>query len=281
MIDTHIHLDFSDFEADLDNVLNESKMCGIDRFIIPGASLSTLPNAFRLASEYSEIYYALGIHPNNIDEIMESNVLDSQVYQIIMQKFSPFLESKDSKKCVAIGECGLDYFYLPDSLESSKIESIKNAQKCVFEAQINIALKLDLPLILHVRDGKENDNASKDVSEILKKYYKFKNLKGVFHCFNANANLLEFSDRFYYGIGGIVTFKNAKNLVEILPQIPKDRILLETDAPYLAPIPHRGKRNESKYIPHILDKLSEILNIDSTILNTTTTQNARRLFNIN
>lgn len=273
IIDTHVHLDFNDFKSDFSQVMQDSKLCGVEKFLIPGASLQTLPNAINLAKIHSEIYYALGIHPNNIDEVIGLDFANfSDVKSRILRHFTPFIESK---KCVAIGECGLDFYRLSE-LDSN----IKNAQIACFKAQIEIALDYNLPLILHVRDSKDNDLATTNVATILQEYYKFHNLRGVFHCFNANAKLLNFSDRFYYGIGGILTFKNAQNLVEILPRIPLDRILLETDAPYLAPIPHRGKRNESKYLVHIAQKIADILSLSSEKICNITTQNARTLFSL-
>ncbi|MWV61450.1 TatD family deoxyribonuclease [Helicobacter saguini] len=328
IIDTHVHLDFSDFEPDLHRILGDSKLCGVGKFLIPGASLKTLQNAYDLASNHAEIYFAVGIHPCDIDEILplkdskdsieskdnkefiESKVREdsknfiesknrddfieskthgnSKIHHItesinkdsiklhILELFKPFIESK---KCVAVGECGLDFYRL-DSLDSTQIKAIKAMQIAIFKAQIEIALEYNLPLILHVRDSKENDEATTNIVTILQEYYKFNNLRGVFHCFNANPKLLAFSDRFYYGIGGILTFKNAQNLVEILPKIPENRILLETDAPFLAPIPHRGKRNEPKYLVHVAEKISQILNITQEKVCEITSQNAEKLFSM-
>lgn len=267
IIDTHIHLDFSDFRDDLDIVIKDSRICGLKCFIIPGASLHTLESAFNISQSYDDVYFALGIHPCNIDEISNTD----SIKKSILDNFKPYLESKKLK---AIGECGLDFFRI-----NAENFEIKKQIDC-FKAQIEIALEYDLPLILHVRDSRENDNASMQVSKILREYYSYKNLRGVFHCFNANEKLLEFSDRFYYGIGGILTFKNAQNLVEILPKIPINRILLETDAPYLAPIPHRGKRNESKFLPNVVSKISEILDISQDKICSITTKNAKELFNV-
>lgn len=355
IIDTHVHLDFSDFAPDLHRILSDSKLCGVGKFLIPGASLKTLQNAYDLASNHAEIYFAVGIHPCDIDEILplkdskdsiefkddknSKNTADSKNYKDfieskasedsknfiesknrddsieskdnkdskdsieskenkdsiqpnnlthsitesinkdsiklhILELFKPFIESK---KCVAVGECGLDFYRL-DSLDSTQIKAIKATQIAIFKAQIEIALEYNLPLILHVRDSKENDEATTNIATILQEYYKFDNLRGVFHCFNANPKLLAFSDRFYYGIGGILTFKNAQNLVEILPKIPENRILLETDAPFLAPIPHRGKRNEPKYLVHVAEKISQILNISQEKVCQITSQNANTLF---
>ena len=271
IIDTHAHLDSDEFREDLDNVIEESRLCGVSDFIIPAASLDTLNHAIDIAKRYDNIYYALGIHPCCIDEIYDMSA-GSFRFEL--------LESKISQKCKAIGECGLDFFRL-----SGNIDSIKAAQIECFEYQIELALESNLPLILHVRDSKDSNEASLKVCDILRKYHNrgygnAERLRGVFHCYNACEALLEFSDTFYYGIGGIVTFKNAQNLQEIVKKIPKDRILLETDAPYLAPIPHRGKRNESKYLVHVVDKLSELLNISKDEIERITSKNAKVLFGI-
>eukprot|EP01029_Cantina_marsupialis_P006664 TRINITY_DN17349_c0_g1_i4.p1 TRINITY_DN17349_c0_g1~~TRINITY_DN17349_c0_g1_i4.p1 ORF type:complete len:158 (-),score=32.28 TRINITY_DN17349_c0_g1_i4:59-532(-) len=141
-------------------------------------------------------------------------------------------------KCIAVGECGLDYFRLPE--DEQEKEEVKRKQKEVFIAQIEFAKKVKKPLIVHVRE------ASNDSKEILVNY-DAKEVGGVLHCFNASAHLLPLAEHnFYYGIGGVLTFKNAKKLVEILPLIPEEKIIIETDGPYLTPHPHRGKRKESE-----------------------------------
>lgn len=273
IIDTHIHLDSPEFQHDLSQVISESKQCGIHNFIIPAASIHTLEYAMQIANTYDEVYYASGIHPCHVDELINYT---SQEYIYNKSVITKLTQSIESPKCKAIGECGLDFFRLSHNANKEIA-----AQIACFEMQINLALERQLPLILHVRDNKENNDASKKVAEILRKHQKHslrENLRGVFHCYNASDVLLEFSDSFYYGIGGIVTFKNAKELTQILPKIPLDRILLETDAPYLTPVPHRGIRNESKFLPHIVSKISEILNISESHVCETTTHNAQSLF---
>ena len=172
-------------------------------------------------------------------------------------------------KCVAIGECGLDYFRLPDD----NVDEYKSKQKDIFISQIKLAIELNLPLIIHIRDANE------DSLKILKEY-EDKLVGGVLHCFNASPILLELSSKFYYGIGGVLTFKNAKKLVEILPKIPLNRLLIETDAPYLTPEPHRGKRNEPAFTTFVADKMSDILGMSRDEIEGLTTQNAIRLFRI-
>ncbi len=173
-------------------------------------------------------------------------------------------------KCIAVGECGLDYYRLPeDSYE--KEENIKK-QKEVFISQVEFAKKVKKPLIVHIRE------ASNDSRQILIDY-NAKEVGGVLHCYNASEHLLPLSEHnFYFGIGGVVTFKNAKKLTEVLPKIPKDKIILETDGPYLTPHPFRGKRNEPMYTIHIAKKISELLNFSVNDIEDITTNNATTLF---
>ncbi len=173
-------------------------------------------------------------------------------------------------KCIAIGECGLDYYRLPED-EEEKLANIKK-QKEVFISQIEFAKKYKKPLIIHIRE------ASNDSRQILIDY-NAKEVGGVLHCFNASEHLLPLAAHtFYFGIGGVLTFKNAKKLVEILPKIPKDKLLIETDAPYLTPHPHRGERNEPYYTIFVSSKMSELLNISDMEIQNLTTNNAKKLF---
>lgn len=222
--------------------------------MIPGADFDDLPQAVKLAEKYSEVYFAVGIHPYDIDKFDE----------LIMEKYV------NHPKCIAIGECGLDYFRLPED-EIEKAKNIKK-QKEVFIAQINFAKKVKKPLIIHIRE------ASNDSRQILMDY-DAKQVGGVLHCFNASEHLLPLAEHnFYFGIGGVLTFKNAKKLVEILPQIPKDRLLIETDAPYLTPHPYRGERNEPYYTVFVAQKMAELLNITEEEMQELTTNNAKKLF---
>ena len=173
-------------------------------------------------------------------------------------------------KCIAVGECGLDYFRLPED-EKEKIENIKK-QKEVFIAQIEFAKKVKKPLIIHIRE------ASNDSREILINH-DAKQVGGVLHCYNASEHLLPLADHnFYFGIGWVLTFKNAKKLVEALPKIPKDKLIIETDAPYLTPHPHRGERNEPYYTVFVAQKMAELLNFTEIEIQELTTNNAKKLF---
>ncbi len=213
-----------------------------------------MPQAIKLSEKYDEIYFALGIHPYDIEQYDEK----------ILEKYI------SHSKCIAVGECGLDYFRLPKN-ENEKIKNIQK-QKEVFISQINFAKKVKKPLIIHIRE------ASMDAKKILEDY-EAKEVGGVLHCYNADENLLSLSNHnFYFGIGGVVTFKNAKKLLAVLNKIPKDKLLIETDAPYLTPHPFRGKRNEPLYTKYIVEKISQILNLDSNEIESLTSKNAYKLF---
>ena len=253
IIDTHCHLDDTRYDDDIQSVIKNALDNKVDKIIIPGADINDLPKAAKIANSYENIYFAAGVHPYEIDGYDES----------VIRKFA-----KDPK-CVAIGECGLDYFRLPDE----NIDEYKSKQKDIFISQIKLAIELNLPLIIHIRDANE------DSLKILKEY-EDKLVGGVLHCFNASPILLELSSKFYYGIGGVLTFKNAKKLVGILPKIPLNRLLIETDAPYLTPEPHRGKRNEPAFTTFVADKMSDILGMSRDEIEGLTTQNASRLFGI-
>jgi len=253
IIDTHCHLDDERYNDDITEVIERAKSQGVERFIIPGADPKTLQRAVELSETYDEIYFAVGVHP-----------YDAKNYN---RKFlEPFVTHP---KCVAIGECGLDYFRLPESQE--EIEAEKKRQKEVFVDQILWAKALKLPLIVHVRES------SADCLELLMQYAGEEG--GVLHCYNADESLLKLADRnFYYGIGGVLTFKNAKKLINVYPKIPMDRLIIETDAPYLTPHPHRGQRNEPAYCDLVSSKMVELSGVEKSALVSTTTTNAKRLF---
>jgi len=172
-------------------------------------------------------------------------------------------------KCIAVGECGLDYYRLPEGKEA--IEEEKRIQKEIFLEHIELSIKHRLPLIVHIRE------ANHDSFEMLESAQK-KGARGVLHCYNASELLLGLSENFYYGIGGVVTFKNARKLTEIVHKIPQDRLLLETDGPYLTPHPHRGERNEPAYTALVAKKISQILDINMPSLARLTSRNAKNLF---
>lgn len=253
IIDTHCHLDDMRYAEDIDEVLLRAKQHGVERFIIPGADLATLERAVLLSETYEEVYFAVGVHP-----------CDAHCFD--MSKMEKFVMHP---KCVAVGECGLDYFRLPENIEEKEAEI--ELQKEIFITQILWAKALKKPLIVHVRD------ASNDALEILEHYAGDEG--GVLHCFNADEVLLKLAKRnFYYGIGGVLTFKNGRKLVNVFPKIPHDRLLIETDAPYLTPHPHRGERNEPSYTTLVAKKMAELSDIPIQEVASLSSNNAQRLF---
>jgi len=207
-----------------------------------------------LAEKYPEVFFSVGVHPYDIKGYNET----------IMETYVTH------PKCIAIGECGLDYYRLPEDKEE-KEEEIK-LQKEVFAAQIEFAKKYSKPLIVHIRD------ASNDSKQMLIEH-NAKEIGGVLHCYNADEQLLSLANHnFYFGIGGVLTFKNARKLIQVLPKIPQDKLLLETDSPYLTPHPFRGERNEPLYTQYVAKTMSELLEISLDEIKNLTTQNAKNLF---
>ena len=257
IIDTHCHLNDQRYIDDLDEVLARSKEKNIIATIIPGADPRELPRAIALCEAHENLYFSVGVHPYD-----KAHFDEAYLRQYIHHE-----------KCLAIGECGLDYFRLPeDPLER---EEEKRLQKEIFVAQIKLAIEFDKPLIVHIRE------ASADSKALLIEH-DAKKVGGVLHCFNASPILLELdSHGFYFGIGGVVTFKNAKKLVEILPQIPLEKIVIETDGPYLTPHPHRGERNEPHQTTLIVSKIAEILDISEQKLKNIALVNTKSLFKEN
>ena len=253
IIDTHCHLDDDRYNDDIDSVLENGKQKGVEKFIIPGADPKTLERAVALSEQYESVYFAVGVHPYDAGNY-DKNYLEKYV---------------NHPKCVAIGECGLDYFRLPEAEEA--VEKEKAIQKEVFIDQILWAKEMKKPLIVHVRES------SADCLELLDKYAGEEG--GMLHCYNADESLLKLAKKnFYYGIGGVLTFKNAKKLINVYPKIPEDKLLIETDAPYLTPHPHRGERNEPSYTTFVADKMAELSGMTSEKIAIISTQNAQRLF---
>jgi len=254
IIDTHIHLDDERYREDFEEMIQRALSAGVKSFIIPGAHPSTLSRAVELCEEYENIYFAVGVHPYDLEGLEN---LDFEHYAA-------------HPKCVAIGECGMDYYRLEGSDEEKSAE--KQRQEDAFRTQIRLAKKVKKPLIVHIRDASHDskmillDEGAGDVG-------------GVLHCYNADDELLSLAhENFYFGIGGVVTFSNAKKLVNVLPRIPRDKLLIETDGPYLTPHPHRGSRNEPSYTALVAQKMSDILLIPLEEIETLTTANALRLF---
>ena len=255
IIDTHIHLDDIRYQDDFDAVIARAKEAGVERFIIPGADPKTLARAIALAERYEEIYFSVGVHPYDA-MAYDRRLLETHI---------------GHEKCVAVGECGLDYYRLPK--EEGEIKMEKLLQRQVFIDQIALAKEYNKPLIVHIRD------ASRDAQEILEQYASPRG--GVLHCYNADHALLALAaEHFYFGIGGVLTFKNAKKLVEVYPKIPTDKLLIETDGPYLTPHPHRGERNEPAFCKLVAEKMAALSGTTTEAIAQVTTENAQRLFRL-
>ena len=253
LIDTHTHLYLKEFDIDLNQVINKSKDIGIYKFIFP--SIHSKYNE-RMINTYNKdrsfFKIMAGLHPAYVSE---NN--DKEIDLVINN-----LENYD---CVAIGEIGIDLYWE---------KKFFNEQKIVFEKQIELALNYNLPIVIHCREAFDH------IYLIIKKYSKH-NLSGVFHCFTGNEEQARkiIDLNFKLGIGGVVTFKNG-GLDKFLNKIDLQNIVLETDSPYLAPMPYRGKRNDSSYLIHIVDKLSEIYGVENHEIASVTTNNAKELFNL-
>ncbi len=252
IVDTHIHLDDERYREDLDAVLTRAKEAGVQKFIIPGADPKTLSRAVEISEHYEQVYFAVGVHP-----------YDREAYDE-----AALLRYIEHPKCVAVGECGLDYYRLEGSSDEKEAE--KERQKELFRTHIALAKRYEKPLIVHIRD------ASSDSKAILEEEGA---AGGVLHCYNADEQLLSLANQgFYFGIGGVVTFKNARKLVAVLPKIPTHRLVIETDGPYLTPHPHRGERNEPAYTTLVAEKMAELLAVSRDDIEAITTQNALNLF---
>lgn len=254
IIDTHCHLDDPRYKDDLDDVIKRALENGVMGVLIPGADSNDLERAKEIAYTYDNVYFAAGVHPYHHDGYDEA----------LLKKYL-----KDPK-CIAVGECGLDYYRLPTN-EKEKEDEI-DTQKKIFRKQIRLAREVGKPLIVHIREA--NDDSRRLLIE-----EKAGDVGGVLHCYNASKHLLDLAEHgFYFGIGGVLTFKNAKALAEVLPLIPRSKLLIETDGPYLTPMPHRGERNEPAYTVLVAQKMAEILQIPIEKVREVTSENAFSLF---
>jgi len=254
IIDTHCHLDDERYFEDLDAVVERARNGGVEGILIPGADIEDLKRAQAIAHTYEHVFFAAGIHPYHHTQYDE---------KILMG----FLKDP---KCIAVGECGLDYYRLPEDADEKAQEMA--AQHDVFARHIRLAKSVNKPLIVHIREA--NDDSRRILLE-----EEASTIGGVLHCYNASKHLLDLAEHgFYFGIGGVITFKNAKALVEVLPLIPREKLLLETDGPYLTPMPFRGERNEPLYTTLVAEKMADILKMSVTELHALTTNNAISLF---
>ena len=252
LFDTHAHLDDRAFDEDRAELLAALPEQGLALVMNPGCSLASSRSAVALANAHDYIYAAVGSHPDVADEVNEE----------VLEEYRTLC--KQNPKVRAIGEIGLDYYY----------EDIpRETQLKAFRMQMELARELDLPVIVHERDAHE------DGMNVVRA---FPDVKGVFHCYSGSAEMARqlVNEGWYIGFTGVLTFKNARKAVEVAASIPLDRIVLETDCPYMAPVPFRGKRNDPGKLVHMAEKLAEIRGLSVDEIHRITTENGRRLYRI-
>lgn len=254
IFETHAHFDDEQFDEDRVELLNGMPGEGIAKIVNVGANIEGSKASVVLASEYDHIYAAVGVHPSDVDELNDDNIT---VLKNLLK----------NEKVVAVGEIGLDYHYE---------ETDKELQKFWFKRQIALARDEGYPMIIHSRD------AAFDTLEIMKSEHA-EEIGGVIHCFSYSVEMAReyLNMGFYIGVGGVVTFKNAKKLIEVVKETPIERIVLETDSPYLAPVPHRGKRNDSRYLSLVASEIARIKDMSYENVINNTWENAHKLYRMN
>lgn len=253
IFDTHAHYDDEAFDEDREELLTHMRERGVEYIVNVGASIASTAKTLKLTEQYPFVYGAAGVHPSETAELTFGDI-------------EWIREIANKEKIVAIGEIGLDYYWP---------EPDKEIQKKWFKEQLKLAEETGLPIIIHSRD------AAADTLEILKEWDAHK-IKGVIHCFSYTWEIAReyLAMDYYFGIGGVLTFKNAKKLKEAVMHIPMEKILLETDCPYLAPGPYRGKRNQSEYIFYVAKQLAEIKNLSREEVLEITNKNAKNFYGI-
>ena len=271
LTDTHCHLDFNKFNEDREAVIQRATETGVERILVPALELESCRSVIELANSHPHIFAAVGFHPTDLVTWGKTSIENLREL------------TQSSKKILAIGEIGLDYYWVK--------EPEKQAQQCeVLKQQLQLAQEVNLPVVIHMRE--ENDawfgQASIDLLENLTKWQKalqeqnhpLANKPGVLHSYNGNLETAQkaLELNFYIGVTGPVTYKNAEEKRQIIRQLPLERLLIETDAPFLTPVPHRGKRNEPAFVSHIADKIAEIHMTTREQVAEITSDNAKNLF---
>lgn len=253
IFETHAHYDDAKFDEDREELLEKVHNSGVNSIVNVGASINSTKQTIELAKTHDYIYAAVGVHPSDIADLNEDT-------------FAWLKEQTKYEKTIAIGEIGLDYYW-------DKESEVQEKQRYWFRRQMDLARETNLPIIIHSRD------AAEDTMKVMKEANAHE-LKGVVHCYSYSKEIAqEFIKMGYYiGVGGVVTFKNARKLVETVEAIPLEKILLETDCPYMAPEPNRGKRNDSSNIQYVIKKIAEIKGISEEEVERITEQNAYSLF---
>jgi TatD DNase family protein len=254
LFDTHVHLNAEQFNEDLEEVISRAKEAGVGKMVVVGFDRPTIERAMELVEHYDFLYASVGWHPVDAIDMTEEDLAWIE-------------ELSSHPKVVALGEMGLDYHW---------DKSPKDVQKEVFRKQIHLAKKVKLPIIIHNRE------ATQDIVDILREEGA-EEVGGIMHCFSGSPEIAQecVDMNFYISLGGPVTFKNAKKPKEVAQEIPLDRLLIETDCPYLAPHPNRGKRNEPAYVKLVAEQIAELKGISVEEVERITTENANKLFNIN
>lgn len=253
IIDTHAHYDDEQFDIDREEILNSMQDGGIELVVNVGADMKTSEQTLKLTEQYPFVYGAVGVHPSSTMELDET-------------KIERLKELANMPKIVAIGEIGLDYYW---------DEPDRDTQKKWFDRQMELAREVKLPIIIHSRD------AAKDTLDMMKAAHAG-DISGVIHCFSYSVEMAReyLNMGFYLGIGGVVTFKNARIIKEVVEYVPIDSIVLETDCPYLAPEPNRGKRNSSLYLPKVVEEIAKIKGLEPDEVIEITKRNATKLYRL-
>jgi len=259
IFDTHAHYDDEAFDNDRHELLMGLAANQIEKVVNVAASVASCQSTLNLVHEYEFVYGALGVHPDDVAGLTDTDI--DRIGQ----------EAAIEPKIVAIGEIGLDYYEHEDGYPKPS----KTEQKYWFERQIELAKEIKLPIMIHSRD------AAKDTEDILRQTAAH-DVGGIIHCYSYSKESARFylDNGFYFGIGGVITFKNAKKIKEAVQYIPLDRIVLETDSPYLAPVPNRGKRNSSLNLPYVAEQIAQIKGVSYDTVVSITTQNAKWLLKI-
>ena len=253
IFDTHTHYDDEAFEEDRDALISSLSAKNVGLVVNVGASLSSCRETLRMAEKYPFVYGAIGVHPSETAELNADNFLQLS-------------EMAKHAKCVAVGEIGLDYYWP---------EPDRETQKFWFKRQLGLARELNLPVVIHSRD------AANDTITVMKDMHA-EEIGGVIHCFSYTRETAEVFLKmgFYIGIGGVVTFKNARKIKEAVEVIPLERIVLETDCPYLAPVPFRGERNSSLNLPYVIEEIARIKQVSPNEVEEITWENAHKLYGL-
>ena len=273
IFDSHAHYEDKRFDADRVELLSMVRDDNIGRIVNVGSTLDTSKESIDLSQQYDDIYAAVGIHPSEVAFPIDgddSNILSREESLKLMPEVLGSLEELSSHgKCVSIGEIGLDYYW-------DKEEENHKLQREWFLSQLELASKVDKPVIVHSR------NASKDTFDIMTEAKKRLNTEAVIHCYSGSAEMaVEYVKHgFYIGVGGVVTFKNGRKLRETVEKIPLESILLETDCPYMAPEPYRGKRNDSTKLSYVVQKVAEIKSLTIEEIETVTWNNSCRFYKL-